>query len=296
MAYFISFVCGVFTSLMVSVNGLLTDGVGLYTATTIIHLAGLLLTLAILLGKRERFRLFPREVPWKEYLGGVIGVGTVVANNGAFGGASVSAMVALTLLGQTAASIVVDQFGLLGMPKRPFEKERLAGYAFVVIGILVMLYPFTDISPRAVFLLLLGGTTLVLSRSINGQLTDRIGAMQATLYNFIMGLSTAVIVLLLLGRREPAWTGMPLPRNILLYLGGCMGVVTVALQNVAVHKVSAVYMTLLIFVGQIFASIFVDTLMLGAVSQQSIAGGICIACGLALNIFLAQRKEKRTAN
>jgi len=293
MYYFFPLLCGMISSVMLTVNGMLTAAVGGYSATVIIHTAGLLLVIVLLALRRERVRLFPAGIPWKEYLGGVIGVATVVTSNLAFGGVSVSAMVALGLLGQTLTSIAVDQFGLLGMPKRPFRRERLAGYAFVLLGILVMLLPFENSRISAVFLLLAGGVTIVLSRTVNGQMTARVGVMQATLYNYITGLATAIVVMLLLGRAEPVWTGTPLPKRLLVYLGGCMGVATVSLLNGSVRRISAVYMTLLQFLGQVAAGILVDTVLDGGIAWRNVMGGVCIAFGLLLNILTEKRKSRK---
>lgn len=296
MYYLFPLLCGAISSVMLTVNGMLTEAAGGYSATVIIHFAGLILMLFILAVRREKVHLFPKGIPWKEYLGGVIGVATVVTSNLAFGGVSVSAMVALGLLGQTVTSVVVDQFGLLGMPKRPFEKERLGGYAFVLLGIACMLFPFSGSRVSAVLLLLAGGVSIVLSRTVNGQMTERVGVAQATLYNYITGLATAIVVMLLLGTREPVWTGTPLPKNPLLYLGGWMGVATVSLLNSSVRKVSAVYMTLLQFIGQVATGILVDTVLNDGIAWRNVVGGICIACGLLLNTYLAQRKNgKKTA-
>jgi len=154
---------GAIACIMMTINGMMTTAAGSYFSTVVLHIGGLLFLIVLFAVRREKVHLFPADIPWKEYLGGVIGVATVVMNNHAFGGVSVSAMVALALLGQTVSSAVIDQFGLLGMPKRLFRKERLAGYAFMLLGILVMLFPFSGSGSRlsAVLLLLAGGVTVV---------------------------------------------------------------------------------------------------------------------------------------
>ena len=270
-------ICGAVCCLMMTVNGMMTTAAGGYFSTVVIHLVGLPVLIALFALRREKVRLFPAGIPWTEYLGGV----------------SVSAMVALALLGQTVASAVMDQFGLLGMPQRPFQKERLAGYVFVVLGILVMLLPFAESRFSAVLLLLMSGVTVVITRALNGQITERVGVMQATLYNYLTGLVTAIAVMLLIGRKEPIWTGTPLPTNPLLYTAGFLGVMVVVLENSSVHKVSAVYMTLFQFLGQVMEGIVVDTVFEGGIAWRSVAGGACIAFGLLLNSLIEQRKMKR---
>jgi bacterial/archaeal transporter family-2 protein len=52
-----------------------------------------------------------------------------------FGAAS---FVAFILIAQLAASAIVDQFGLFGIPRRPVDTLRLAGLAVIVAGIAIM--------------------------------------------------------------------------------------------------------------------------------------------------------------
>jgi uncharacterized membrane protein YdcZ (DUF606 family) len=118
--------------------------------------------------------------------------------------------------------------------------------------------------------------------------------MQGTLYNYITGLMTAIVIMLLLGRQEPVWTGLSQMPDPLLFLGGWMGVAVVALTNVSVHRVSSLYLTLFQFIGQVAAGIVVDTLLSGGVAWQNVAGGGCIAVGLLLNTLIEQRKKTQT--
>lgn len=52
-----------------------------------------------------------------------------------FGAAS---FVAFILVAQLLTSAIVDQFGLLGMPRRPVDVMRLAGLITIAVGIAVM--------------------------------------------------------------------------------------------------------------------------------------------------------------
>jgi len=44
-------------------------------------------------------------------------------------------MVAFTLAGQIAASMVLDHFGLLGFPHIPFDAKRLLGACLLAAGV-----------------------------------------------------------------------------------------------------------------------------------------------------------------
>lgn len=138
MYYLFSVLTGILISVMLVVNGELTGFYGIYPATVIIHIVGLLCIAVILLAKRET--IFPRKkVPWYYYLGGVIGVATTVFNNVSFGRISVSAIMALGLLGQSFSSLLIDQFGWFSMQKRVFNRKKLVGIGLIIAGIACMI-------------------------------------------------------------------------------------------------------------------------------------------------------------
>ncbi len=60
----------------------------------------------------------------------------------------------------------------------------------------------------------------------------------------------------------------------------------VLLSNVTVRRISAFYMTLLLFVGQVFTGIVVDMALTGVFSPQNLIGGALVAAGMAVNLRL----------
>lgn len=138
MYYALSMFIGFCIAAMVAANGGLTNSYGVYLASVLIHAVGLVAVIIVQLLRREPLR--PRQrLPFFYFLGGAVGVATTVFNNLAFGKISISAIVALGLLGQSIASVVIDHFGLFGMPKRNFNKKKLIGLVFLAAGITVMI-------------------------------------------------------------------------------------------------------------------------------------------------------------
>lgn len=138
MYYLLAMLCGLLISSMIAINGNLTSWYGVYPATVIIHLMGLIPLAIVVKTKHIKLRL-PKGVPLYYLLGGAIGVGTTVFNNLAFGIISISAILALGLLGQSVSSILIDNFGWFGMEKRPFRKGKVVGLAFVLMGIVLLI-------------------------------------------------------------------------------------------------------------------------------------------------------------
>ena len=282
MAYFLSLLTGLLISVMVAINGVLTERYGVYSATVIIHVAGLILISAWALVKRER--PFAKRQAWHLYLGGAVGVFTTVFNNLAYGRISVSAILALGLFGQSVTGIFIDQYGWMGMPKHPFIKRKLAGFALLLGGIAAMTDRFEIL---AVLVSLATGVTIVVSRTINAKLADLTSVPVSTLYNYIVGLICAVLLYFVLGAGESVNTAIA--PNWYIYSGGVLGVCVVWLSNVTVMKVSAFYLSLLLFVGQVFSGLVVDALIAQAFSPRNLIGGVLVAAGLCANLVLEKR-------
>ncbi len=138
MYYFLSVLAGVLIAGMVVQNGRLADFYGVYASTLFIHVVGLLFSLVFMAAKREPLR--PKHHPaFKYYIGGVVGVATTLFNNMAFGHISISAILALTLLGQSITSFFIDSFGLFEMEKHPLDNRKLFGVALIAAGIALMI-------------------------------------------------------------------------------------------------------------------------------------------------------------
>jgi len=290
MFYILSLLMGILISVMVAFNGGLTAQYGIYSATVIIHIVGLILIAAVVLIKRERF--FPGRFAWFLYLGGAIGVLTTVFNNFAFGRISVSAILALGLFGQSVAGIAIDQYGLFGMQKHSFTREKLIGLLLIIAGIVSMINNFEI---AAVVVSFIAGATIVLSRTLNAKLSDLTSVRVSTFYNYFVGLFVSLIVFVLLGRGEIVLSDFTLSPNWYIYLGGVLGVCVVLLGNMVVVKISAFYLTLLIFIGQVFSGVLIDVIITQSISTRNLIGGVLVAAGLSVNLVL-DSKDFRTSS
>ena len=249
----------------------------------------MLLITAIVLIRKDK--VFAVRYPVYLYLGGAIGVLTTIFNNLAFGRISVSAILALGLLGQSITGLVIDQYGLFGMPKHPFTKNKLIGLFIIIAGIGSMIDNFELVAVAVSFV---AGINIVLSRTLNAKLSDLTNVHIGTFYNYFIGLAVSAVVFIILGRNEMHLidAGNVLSSNWHIYLGGILGVCVVLIFNIIVVKISAFYLTLLVFVGQIFSGVLIDTVISRQVSPLVVTGGILVALGLGINLFLDSKKFK----
>jgi transporter family-2 protein len=137
MKTLISSFIGALISIMIMLNGTLSNSYGNYTSTVIIHLTGLFSIIFILLITRTKFK-FKKNIPIYLYSAGAIGIFTVLFNNLSYSTLGVAVTIALGLLGQSITAIIIDHFGLLGMDIIRFRKEKFIGLILVSFGILVM--------------------------------------------------------------------------------------------------------------------------------------------------------------
>ncbi len=278
MYYLLSLLAGMMISVMVVFNGGLNARAGQAAALVIIHAAGLLFISLVHLTKREKPRL--KSLPLWLYAGGFIGVMTTIFNNTAFGHISVSAMMALSLLGESVSGLLADHFGLIGLPVRRFRPDKLWGGLLTLTGIIWML---GDFQPLPVAVSLLAGVSVLFSRLINGRLARSIGLRSSTWCNYLTGLLGALVFFALVGSGV-TWP-LALSGPFHLYLGGAFGAVIVLLSSYIVGKISSFYMTLVIFIGQMLAGLLLDMLLTQRFPAQNAIGSVFVLSGLVLNLM-----------
>lgn len=137
MNLFISTAIGACISLMLLFNGNLSNIYGNYLTSIIIHAVGLVSISIIILLKKSSFKAC-KNIPWYFYSAGAIGIITVIFNNVAFSKLGVSVTLAVSLLGQSLTSIIIDHYRLFGLETVKFRKEKLFGIFLVVFGIVIM--------------------------------------------------------------------------------------------------------------------------------------------------------------
>lgn len=286
----LSALSGVVISIMIAINGNLTVASGILSASVMIHIVGSLFSfLLIKLGKKKLN--FSRDIPAWFFMGGVVGVGSTVFNNLAFGRISMTSIVALGLLGQTIASILIDSLGLFGMKRRPIGWAKIPGLALSFGGMTLMCMGTDASQILAIAVSFAAGITVVLARTVNSRLSDRVGALQGSFYNHIVGLPLTVVLLLLFGGNEPFYTAQVLPGQWWAFTGGCFGVVTVLLFNITVPRVRMLDLTFLSFVGEVFTGIVIDLILKQGFSSATFWGGVMVAAGL-LTGFLIEYAHK----
>lgn len=131
------FVNGCFLTLMFLLNKLLSQELGLYRGILVFHFIGLLVILLIIIYKKVK--LFNNS-KFKFYyvFPGLFSLIMTIINNISIPQLGISIVTSLGLFGQLICSIVFEKYGILGVVKKEFRKEKLIGFMFLFIGIILM--------------------------------------------------------------------------------------------------------------------------------------------------------------
>lgn len=76
--------------------------------------------------------------PWWAWLGGLSGAFSVTAALVALPRVSATAVIAAALLGQSVASLVIDHYGWLNVPRAPISGSRIVGVILLAAGVLLI--------------------------------------------------------------------------------------------------------------------------------------------------------------
>ena len=144
-----------------------------------------------------------------------------------------------------------------------------------------------------IFLSFLTGITIVINMVLNGKLAQREGMINGVIINYLMAVISSVILCLVMLKSVPACSAV---RNIpmLYFTGGIIGVITTCIFNLVVSKISAVYIVILRFAGQMLASAVIDYIYLDIFSKGKIIGGLLFLTGLILNAWVDNKHTQRT--
>ena len=139
---------------------------------------------------------------------------------------------------------------------------------------------------------ILSGVTNVVSRSVNFVLSDKIGMYQSTFFNYVFGLAGSLLILLVSGETFKLFDASSYNALWYVYTGALVGVAVVTLSSYLSGKVSSFYLTLLLFVGQLFTGIVIDGLSTGKISIYQVVGGLLVILGLSYNLYIDNKNSE----
>jgi transporter family-2 protein len=241
-----------------------------FAATTIqvVVAGGLLLIVAAATGTLLAFASLP-SVPWWHAIGGIATAIYVASTILLFPRLGAVVTVGLFIAGQMLASLGLDTFGVLGVPRQPPQTATLVGTAAVFAGAAAIVFGLKGATRELsaaklgwTLLALLAGAVLPIQGAINGLLRNDIGApfVVGTISFIVATLAMAVVLLATL-----VLTDAPKPQLAGLarmpwwgWLGAVCGATYVTTVFTAIPVIGTAATVGLTVAGQQIASLFVD--------------------------------------
>lgn len=141
-------------------------------------------------------------------------------------------------------------------------------------------------------LAIFAGTLTTLSMIINSTLAKKTSLLQSTLINYIVGLIFSIITFLCIGNTIKLSSIQFKNIPMYMFLGGLMGAVIVYISNMIIPKIPVFRSMILLFIGQVTASIIIDFILNGNIEINKIAGALIVTLGLLYN----SRIDKKLSN
>lgn len=142
----------------------------------------------------------------------------------------------------------------------------------------------------AIICAIMAGVTIVLSRTVNGYLGQRIGVYQSTFFNYFTGLLLSIVVLLWMGIPTVGYDLTLFCEHPTFMIGGIIGVFNILILNLIVSKISPIQLTLICFIAQLTTGIILDYYIYDIFSINKLIGCFIVIMGL----FMYQRADKNS--
>lgn len=134
-------VSGIAMAIQGSLNTALSKKIGLVPGTFTVHLVGTIFAVVLLLfgvGKSQWQEL--PQVPWYNFIGGVLGVGIVYGVMIGIEKIGVAKATTAIIIGQMSTAALVDHFGWFGLEPVPFNWWKGVGIVLMAVSAWMLLH------------------------------------------------------------------------------------------------------------------------------------------------------------
>jgi bacterial/archaeal transporter family-2 protein len=188
----------------------------------------------------------------------------------------------------------VDRLGIGPAGPQRLTTARIAGAGIAIIAVLIAVGNHIANPSSALIAVLpaIAGAGSAWQQAVNGRVrsaTQSVGV--ATQINFIMGTSALAIALAI----DLLVHGLPdghLPTNPVYYLGGCVGVVFIAIAAAVVHEIGVLLLGLSMVAGQLIGAVGIDIVAPGFQGRPDLNTLIGVALTLVAVGVASQRPRR----
>ncbi|BDB00779.1 DMT family transporter [Clostridium botulinum] len=129
---------GILLAIMIFLNGVLSEKIGLYLSTLIYHVLGLLLILLVSIVRKNKLPKL-NKIPVILFLPGILSVLVIFLNNLSSSKIGITLTAGMGLFGQLVISTLIDHFGLFGVQVNKMRKEKILSFSLIITGLIFMI-------------------------------------------------------------------------------------------------------------------------------------------------------------
>jgi transporter family-2 protein len=246
--------------------------------------------------RRLRDALRGRRIRPLQCIGGICGGFLVAVQGLTVPTLGVAVFIVALVAGQSSSSLLVDRAGAGPAGPQPVTTPRLTG-AVLTVGAVLLAVGDRLGHPSALALAvlpLLAGVGIAWQQAVNGHVRVVSGsAMVAGLVNFVMGTSVLVVALAV----SVCVRGLPdrLPTGPWwLYLGGCLGILFIAVGAAVVRFTGVLLLGLGMIAGQVTGALLLDELVPGAAGRpgwNTLLGAVLTLAAVGVAVLPAGRPK-----
>lgn len=297
----LTILAGMLGPMQSAVNGRLGADLGDGHLASIVSFgAGLVLMFILILPRattRRAFLSLPEHlrhgtIPWPNFFAGLCGAMIVLSEGISVGALGVATFQTALISGMVISGVVCDRLGI-GVPfKQALSVFRILGAVLAIVATVLVVSPNFE-TPHALALVVLpfvGGLLAGWQPAGNSNIGELAGSMMVSItWNFLVGfvfLTAAFLIRMVTGHASFA-----LPDTWWMYLGGPLGLLSIALMALLVRRLGLLLLALASTAGQLVGSILIDALIpgMGSVFFVTVLGALVALCASGVAMVPSKR-------
>lgn len=295
---------GMLSPMQSAVNGqvgkLLKDG----NASAVVSFGSGLVVMAVIIlarhSTRQQFASIPRKIaarkiPWWNWVAGCCGAMVVFSEGASASVLGVATFQTTLISGMVISGLLCDRLGI-GVPeKQMFNFPRILGALLAILATVLVVLPSWQ-APKVVALAVLpflAGLLAGWQPAGNSAVAQETGSMLVSItWNFIVGftiLGAALLIRVMMGQ-----VTFTLPTAWWMYLGGPLGLLSIALMALLVRGLGLLLLGLASTAGQLIGSVLIDWMIpaLGAqVYTVTVLGAVVALIGAGIAMMPSAKKK-----
>lgn len=295
---------GMLSPMQSAVNGQVGQQLGDGNASAVISFGSGLVVMAIVIlarkSTRQQFSSIPKKVasrslPWWNWLAGCCGAMVVFSEGASASVLGVATFQTTLISGMVILGLVCDRLGIGVAIKQPFNFPRVLGALLAIVATVLVVLPSWQ-APKVIVLAILpflAGLLAGWQPAGNSAVAQETGSMLVSItWNFIVGFS--ILGLALLIRIGMGQVTVSLPETWWMYLGGPLGLLSIALMALLVRGLGLLLLGLASTAGQLIGSVLIDWLIPSLGNQVylvTILGAVVALAGAGIAMVPSANKH-----